>query len=175
MPLYALGDWTPEVEGAYWVAPTASVIGQVRLGKDVSIWWNAVLRGDMDLITIGEGTNIQDGAILHTDAGIPLELGRHVTVGHRAMLHGCTVGDGTLIGIGATVLNRARIGRNCLIGAHALVTEGVEISDNSLVLGAPAKVVKTVTPEQRLALEHSAPHYVQNARRYQAELRRIGD
>ncbi len=175
MPLYALGDWAPEVEGTYWVAPTASVIGRVRLGKDVSIWWNAVLRGDMDLITIGEGTNIQDGSILHTDAGIPLELGRHVTVGHRAMLHGCTVGDGTLIGIGATVLNRARIGRNCLIGAHALVTEGVEIPDGSLVLGAPAKVIKPVTPEQRLALEHSAPHYVENARRYQAELRRIGD
>ncbi len=175
MPLYALGDWAPEVVGAYWVAPTASVIGRVRLGKDVSIWWNAVLRGDMDLISIGEGSNIQDGAILHTDAGIQLELGRHVTVGHRAMLHGCTVGDHTLIGIGATVLNRARIGRNCLIGAHALVTEGMEIPDDSLVLGAPAKVIKQVTPQQQFVLEHSAPHYVENAKRYQAELRRIGD
>ncbi len=175
MPLYALGDVAPELEDGCWIAPTASVIGRVRLGRDVSVWWGAVLRGDMDLITVDEGTNIQDGAILHTDAGVQLVLGRHVTVGHRAILHGCTVGDGTLIGIGATVLNHARIGRGCLIGAHALVTEGMVVPDNSLVLGAPAKVLREVTPAQRRVLEHSGPHYVENARRYQAELRRVGE
>jgi carbonic anhydrase/acetyltransferase-like protein (isoleucine patch superfamily) len=174
MPLYALGDVAPEVvAGAYWVAPTASVIGRVRLARDVSIWWGAVLRGDMDLIDIGEGTNVQDGAILHTDLGIQLVLGRNVTVGHRAMLHGCTVGDGSLLGIGVTVLNRARIGRNCLVGAHALVTEGMEVPDNSLVLGAPAKVVREVTPGQLQVLARSGPHYVENARRFQAELREL--
>lgn len=176
MPLYALEDVAPEVvAGAYWIAPTASVIGRVRLARDVSVWWGAVLRGDMDLIDVGEGTNIQDGAILHTDAGVPLTLGAHVTVGHRAMLHGCTVGDGSLIGIGATVLNRARIGRNCLVGAHALVTEGTEVPDNSLVLGAPAKVVRQVTEAQRHVLEHSGPHYVHNADRYRRTLRPVGE
>lgn len=176
MPLYALEDVAPEViPGAFWVAPTASVIGRVRLARDVSVWWGAVLRGDMDLIDVGEGTNIQDGAILHTDAGIPLVLGAGVTVGHRAMLHGCTVGDGTLIGIGATVLNRARIGKGCLIGAHALVTEGTEIPDGSLVLGSPAKVVKPVNDVQRLVLEGSGPHYVHNAGRYRKTLRRVDE
>jgi carbonic anhydrase/acetyltransferase-like protein (isoleucine patch superfamily) len=176
MPLYALDDAAPEViPGAYWLAPTASVIGRVRLARDVSVWWGAVLRGDMDLIDVGEGTNIQDGAILHTDAGVPLTLGAHVTVGHRAMLHGCTVGDGSLVGIGATVLNRARIGRGCLVGAHALVTEGAVIPDHSLVLGAPAKVVREVTPAQLEVLRLSAPHYVHNAERYRAGLRQVGD
>jgi len=176
MPLYALEDVAPEVvAGAYWVAPTASVIGRVRLARDVSVWWGAVLRGDMDLIDIGEGTNIQDGAILHTDAGVPLVLGAHVTVGHRAMLHGCTVGEGSLIGIGATVLNRARIGKHCLIGAHALVTEGTEVPDGSLVLGAPAKVVKSVTPAQLAVLQGSGPHYVHNAERYRTRLRKLED
>jgi len=176
MPLYALGDVAPEVvAGRYWVAPTASVIGRVRLAADVSVWWGAVLRGDMDLIDIGEGTNIQDGAILHTDAGIPLLLGAHVTVGHRVMLHGCTVGEGSLIGIGATVLNGARIGRNCLIGAHALVTERTEVPDGSLVLGAPAKVVRPVSEGQLQVLRGSGPHYVHNAERYRAQLRLVGD
>ena len=176
MPLYALEDVAPEVvAGRYWVAPTASVIGRVRLAADVSVWWGAVLRGDMDLIDIGEGTNVQDGAILHTDAGIPLVLGAHVTVGHRAMLHGCTVGDGSLIGIGATVLNGARIGRNCLIGAHALVTERTEIPDGSLVLGSPAKVVRPVSEGQLQVLRGSGPHYVHNAERYRAHLRHVGD
>lgn len=176
MPLYALEDVVPEViPGAYWIAPTASVIGRVRLARDVSVWWGAVLRGDMDLIDVGEGTNIQDGAILHTDAGVPLVLGAHVTVGHRAMLHGCTVGDGSLIGIGATVLNRARIGKGCLIGAHALVTEGTEIPDGSLVLGSPAKVVKPVNEGQSLVLAGSGPHYVHNADRYRKTLRQVGE
>ncbi|MBF5044572.1 gamma carbonic anhydrase family protein [Aggregicoccus sp. 17bor-14] len=176
MPLYALQDMVPEVvPGAYWVAPTASVIGRVRLARDVSVWWGAVLRGDMDLIDIGEGTNIQDGAILHTDAGVPLVLGAHVTVGHRAMLHGCSVGEGSLIGIGATVLNGARIGRHCLVGAHALVTEGTEIPDGSLVLGAPAKVVRPVNEKQLMVLQGSGPHYVHNAERYRKGLRPVGD
>ena len=176
MPLYALEDVAPEVvAGAYWVAPTASVIGRVRLARDVSVWWGAVLRGDMDLIDIGEGTNIQDGAILHTDAGVPLVLGAHVTVGHRAMLHGCTVGEGSLIGIGATVLNGARIGRHCLIGAHALVTERTEIPDNSLVLGSPAKVVRPISEGQLKVLQGSGPHYVHNAERYRTRLRHLGD
>lgn len=176
MPLYALEDVSPEViPGAYWIAPTASVIGRVRLARDVSVWWGAVLRGDMDLIDVGEGTNIQDGSILHADAGVPLVIGAHVTVGHRAMLHGCTVGDGTLIGIGATVLNHARIGKGCLIGAHALVTEGTEIPDGSLVLGSPARVIKPVSEAQHLVLAGSGPHYVHNADRYRKTLRHVGD
>jgi carbonic anhydrase/acetyltransferase-like protein (isoleucine patch superfamily) len=175
MPLYRLGDVAPDTpgEGAFWVAPNAHVIGKVRLERDASVWFNAVLRGDNELIQIGERSNIQDGSILHTDMGFPLSVGADVTVGHRAMLHGCTIGDRSLIGIGATVLNGAKIGRNCLIGAHALVTEGKEIPDNSMVLGAPGKVAKTLEAEMEEIFLASAAHYVDNWRRFARELAEI--
>ncbi len=170
MTLYRLGDDAPKVpqNQAFWVAPDATVLGKVELKENASVWFGAVLRGDNEWITVGERSNVQDGAILHTDPGAPLTLGVGVTVGHRAMLHGCTVGDNSLIGIGATVLNRARIGKNCLIGAHALVTEGKEIPDNSMVLGAPAKVTKTLGEDMEGLLRASAEVYVQNWKRYAA-------
>lgn len=168
MPIYALEGATPQLpgEGRYWVAPNAIVVGNVRLDEDASIWFGAVLRGDNELIHIGAGTNIQDNSVLHTDMGAPLTIGRGVTVGHQAMLHGCTIGDHSLIGIGATVLNRTVIGRNCLIGAHALIPEDKVIPDNSMVLGMPGKVVKTLGPEMEELFKHSAAHYADNWKRY---------
>jgi carbonic anhydrase/acetyltransferase-like protein (isoleucine patch superfamily) len=170
---YSLGQVSPEVptSGNFWIAPNAVVIGRCVLKENASIWFNAVLRGDNDVITIGENTNVQDGAILHTDDGIPLTLGSHVTVGHLAMLHGCSVGDNSLIGIGAVVLNRAVIGKNCIIGAKALIPEGKIIPDNSLVMGAPGKVVREVSEHQAQFLTGSALHYVNNWQRYKASLR----
>ena len=168
--IYSLGDLEVKTEGEYWVAGSAAVIGQVILKDKSSVWFNAVLRGDNEPITVGEGTNIQDGAVLHTDPGFPMLLGPHVTVGHKAMLHGCTVGEGSLIGINAVVLNGAKIGKNCLIGANALVAEGKEIPDNSMVLGSPGKIVRTLTEEQGLALRVGAHHYVDNARRFREQL-----
>ena len=157
--------------GACWIAPGAVLVGRVVLKEDASVWFNAVLRGDNEPITIGEDSNVQDGAVLHTDMGSPLTLGRKVTVGHLAMLHGCEVGDGSLIGIGAVVLNGARIGSNCLIGAGALITEGKTIPDGSLVMGSPGRVVRTLSPEQIQGLALSAQHYVQNWKRYARDLR----
>jgi carbonic anhydrase/acetyltransferase-like protein (isoleucine patch superfamily) len=150
----------------YWVAPTATVIGRVKLGADASVWWGAVLRGDNECITIGQGSNVQDNAVLHTDPGFPLDVGARVTVGHQAMLHGCTIGEGSLIGIGAVVLNGARIGRNCLIGAMAFIGEGKEIPDNALVKGIPGKIVGEVTAEQAMRIHAGTAHYVRNWRRY---------
>lgn len=175
--LYELAGVRPEVEdeAAYWVAPSAVVLGRVILRANASVWFNAVLRGDNEPIEIGENANVQDGAVLHTDPGAPLTVGRNVTIGHMAMLHGCTIGENSLIGIGAVVLNRARIGRNCLIGAKALVPEGREIPDNSLVLGAPGKVVRSVSEAEAAALTASALHYVANWRRYRCGLTAIGD
>lgn len=155
----------------YFIADNASVIGAVSIGDDVSIWFNAVARGDSDSITIGDRTNIQDGAMLHADAGAPLIIGRDVTVGHHAVVHGCTVGDGTLIGINAVVLNNARIGRNCIIGANALIPEGKEIPDGSLVVGAPGRVVRQLPDEAKRQLEGMAAHYVENGRRFRRGLR----
>jgi carbonic anhydrase/acetyltransferase-like protein (isoleucine patch superfamily) len=155
----------------YWIAPTAAVMGRVVLKKNASIWWGAVLRGDNDPITIGEGSNVQDGSVLHTDTGSPLNIGANVTVGHMVMLHGCTIGDGSLVGIGSTVLNGAVIGKNCLIGAGCLITEGKEIPDNSLVMGAPGKVVRELSPEQAARVALGALHYVENWKRYRRELR----
>ena len=163
-----------EGEGQYWVAETAVVVGKVKLERDASVWFGAVLRGDNELITIGENSNVQDGSVLHTDMGYPLTIGRNVTIGHMAMLHGCTIGDNSLIGIGATVLNGAKIGRNCIIGAHALVTEGKEIPDNSLVVGAPAKIVRERSADDEAALLASAAHYVANWKRYADGLKEIG-
>ncbi|CAH2600739.1 Gamma carbonic anhydrase family protein [Rhodovastum atsumiense] len=175
MPIYALDEHAPSLPGPgrFWIAPDAQVIGRVRLGEDVSIWFAAVLRGDNDPIDIGARSNIQDGAMLHTDQGFPLTIGADVTVGHHAILHGCSIGDGALIGMGATILNGARIGAGCLVGANALVTEGKEFPDNSLIVGAPAKVVRTLDAATVALLRGSAQHYVANAHRFAAGLRRL--
>lgn len=171
--IYKLGDKQLEVVGEdFFVADNATVLGLVRLENNASIWFNAVLRGDNALITVGENSNIQDGAVLHTDPGIELTIGRNVTVGHKVMLHGCTIGDNSLIGINSVVLNGARVGKNCLIGANSLITEGKEIPDGSLVMGAPAKVVKELTPEQQEGLQQSAQTYVDNFKRFKKELHR---
>lgn len=168
MAVFALDGIAPEFppEGQYWVAPDAAVIGKVRLSPMASIWFGAVLRGDNEWIAIGEGSNVQDGAVLHTDPGLDLVVGRNCTIGHKAILHGCVIGDNTLIGMGAVILNRARIGRNCLIGANALVTEGKVIPDNSLVMGQPAKVVRELDAEAVAGLARSAENYVRNWQRY---------
>jgi carbonic anhydrase/acetyltransferase-like protein (isoleucine patch superfamily) len=175
MPLYSLADVSPMLPepGRFWIAPDAHVIGRVRLGRDVGIWFGAVLRGDNELIDVGEATNIQEGAMLHTDMGAPLALGRGCTVGHHAILHGCTIGENSLVGMGATVLNHVRIGANCLVGANALVTEGKTFPDNSLIVGAPARAVRTLDPEAVERLRWSAAHYVENWKRYAKGMRRI--
>ncbi len=170
MPIYSLGDKHPQLADPVWIADNAIVIGDVRLGANASVWWNAVLRGDNDPITVGEGSNIQDGSVLHTDEGVPLAIGAGVTVGHLVMLHGCTIGDGSLIGIKSVVLNHAVIGRECLIGANTLIPEGKVIPDRSLVMGSPGKVVRELTDEEVARLLYSAKHYVENARRYAAQL-----
>ena len=169
--LLQLEDRRVRAEGEFWVADNAVVVGSVLLKQNASVWFNAVVRGDNELITIGEGSNVQDASVLHTDPGCPLTLGKGVTVGHMAMLHGCEIGDNSLIGINAVVLNRAKIGRNCLIGANALITEGKEIPDNSMVLGAPGKVVRELTEDEVKGLRLSAEHYVENARRFRERLR----
>ena len=174
MNVYGLGDKQPQLppQGEYWIAPTATVIGDVILKPGASVWFGAVIRGDNDPITIGRDTNIQDGSVLHSDPGEPLTIGDGVTVGHMVMLHSCEIGDNTLIGIGSVILGRARIGKNCLIGANTLITEGKEIPDNSLVIGQPGRVVRQLEPGQIEALKASAAHYVQNWKRYAAGLAR---
>jgi len=163
---YRLGNTRVDQHPQSWIAPNATVIGNVRLDDGASVWFGAVLRGDNELIHIGENSNVQDGAVLHTDPGSPLTLGTGVTVGHNAMLHGCTVGDYSLVGINAVVLNGARIGKHCIIGANALIAEGKEIPDGSLVMGSPGKVIRELTEQQKRMLEASAAHYVHNAQRY---------
>lgn len=167
---YTLGERKVICKGDYWIAPNAIVIGSVVLENNASIWWNCVLRGDSDVITIGENSQVQDGSVLHADPGFPLTLEKNVSVGHMAMLHGCTIGEGSLVGIKAVILNGAKIGRNCLIGAGAFIGEGKEIPDGSLVLGAPGKVVRPLTPEQIKGINGIADHYVQNFKRYKQEL-----
>ena len=174
MAIYELDGVAPEVHASAWVAESAEVMGSVTLEADASVWFGTVVRGDCDRIHIGAGSNIQDASVLHADFGQPLVIGARVTVGHQAMLHGCTIGDESLIGIGAVVLNGARIGKNCLVGAGALVTEGKEFPDGSMILGSPAKVVRPLTPEQIEGLRLSAQHYVENARRFKSGLRKIG-
>jgi carbonic anhydrase/acetyltransferase-like protein (isoleucine patch superfamily) len=176
MPIYALGEMAPELPDPHqvWIAPNAHVIGRVRLGSNVGVWFGAVLRGDNELIDIGEGTNIQEGAMLHTDPGFPLSVGAGVTIGHHAIVHGCTIGDGSLIGMGATILNGAKIGRNSIVGANALVTEGKEFPDGSLIVGTPAKVVRELGPETMEGLRISATNYVRNAEKFRSTLRVIG-
>lgn len=168
--IYRLGEKRVQREEDTFVAPNATLIGSVVLRARASVWFNVVVRGDNDPIVIGEESNIQDGSVLHTDLGVPLNIGRGVTVGHKVMLHGCEIGDFSLIGINAVVLNRVKIGRYCIIGANALVPEGREIPDGSMVMGTPGKVVRQLTENERKALELSAAHYVENGRRYRREL-----
>jgi carbonic anhydrase/acetyltransferase-like protein (isoleucine patch superfamily) len=172
MTAYRLGDREPTLppDDEYWIAPNAVVAGHVILKKNASVWFGAVLRGDNEPITIGEGSNVQDNSVLHTDIGQPLTLGANVTVGHLVMMHGCTVGDGSLIGIGAIVLNGAKIGKNCLVGAGALITEGKEFPDGSMILGSPAKVVRELSPEQAARMGMGSLSYVRNWQRFKAGL-----
>lgn len=168
---YALGDDRVTTRGDdYWIAPNASVIGKVTLEAGASVWFGAVLRGDNDPIIVGEGSNIQENSVLHTDPGYTLRLGKGVTVGHMAMLHGCTVGDNSLIGIGAVVLNGAKIGKNCIIGAKALITENTEIPDNSLVVGAPGRVIRELKAEAVADLTRIAEHYVERWKRFKVDM-----
>lgn len=173
MALYEVDGVCPTVAESAWVADSAQVMGDVVLGEDVGIWFGVVARGDTAPIRIGARTNIQDLSVLHADVGQPLTIGTGVTVGHKAVLHGCTVGDNSLIGIGAVVLNGAKIGQGCLVGAGALVTEGKEFPDGSMILGSPARVVRYLSPEQLQGLRQSADHYVTNARRFQTSLHKI--
>jgi carbonic anhydrase/acetyltransferase-like protein (isoleucine patch superfamily) len=173
MAVYRLDQVEPRIAASAWVADSAQVIGNVELGEDASVWFGAILRGDNEPMRIGARCNVQDGAILHSDPGAPLTLESGVSVGHQVMLHGCTVGAGSLIGIQAVVLNHARIGRNCLVGAGSLVTEGKEFPDGSMILGSPAKMVRMLSPEQLAGLKHATQHYVANARRFRGGLSRI--
>jgi carbonic anhydrase/acetyltransferase-like protein (isoleucine patch superfamily) len=176
MPLYALDDVSPRIDpDVGFIAPTAVLVGDVVVGPDVGIWFGVVARGDIETISIGARTNVQENCVLHTDTGYPLVIGDNVTIGHSAIVHGCTIGDNTLIGMGATVLNGAVIGKNCLIGANALVTEGKVIPDNSLVMGAPAKVVREIDAAGEAGLTASADRYVANARRYAGGMRPVSD
>ena len=171
--IYQLEDAVPQIHASAWVAENATLAGQITLQKDVSIWFNAVLRAEHAPITVGEGSNIQDGTVCHVDPGMPLTIGRSVTVGHKVMLHGCTIGDESLIGINAVILNGAKIGRHCLIWANSLIPEGKEIPDGSLVMGSPGKIVRTLSEAQIEGLKASAMHYVENGRRYKASLVRV--
>jgi len=172
MAVYEVQGKQPQIDASAWVADSAEVMGEVRLGPLVSIWFGSVLRGDADSISIGEGSNIQDLSVLHADADVPLSVGRHVTVGHRVILHGCTVGDETTIGMGSVVLNGARIGKNCMVGAGSLVTEGKEFPDGSMIMGAPARVVRQLAPHEIEKLRLSARHYIDSARLFRTTLKR---
>tara|TARA_B100001173_G_scaffold266632_1_gene242244 strand:- start:215 stop:733 length:519 start_codon:yes stop_codon:yes gene_type:complete len=171
--LYKLGEDRPINEEDYYVAENATVLGKVKLCKESSVWFGAIIRGDTELITIGERSNVQDGSVLHTDIGFPLNIGKDVTIGHKVMLHGCTIGDGSLIGINSVVLNGAKIGKGCLIGANALITEGTEIPDGSLVMGSPGKIRGELNDDQKQGLIMSAHHYVNNSKRFKDELEKL--
>jgi carbonic anhydrase/acetyltransferase-like protein (isoleucine patch superfamily) len=169
---YSFEDRKVVCKGDYWIAPNATVIGSVVLENNASVWFNCVVRADNDTVTLGENSQLQDNCVLHVDPGFPITIGRNVSVGHMAMLHGCTIGDGTLIGIKAVILNGARIGRNCLIGANSLIAEGKEIPDGSLVIGSPGKVVRKLSEEEIRRINSAADHYVQKFRRYRKDFRR---
>jgi carbonic anhydrase/acetyltransferase-like protein (isoleucine patch superfamily) len=173
MTIYRLGDDTPDIDASAFVADTATVIGKVSVGAGASLWYGVTLRGDNEAIHIGAGSNVQEGAVLHTDPGFPLRVGHAVTIGHQAMLHGCTVGDGALIGIQAVVMNGAVIGKGCLVGAGALVTEGKQFDDHMLIIGTPAKAVRPLTDDERIKLKGNAANYVARAARYKAELKPV--
>jgi carbonic anhydrase/acetyltransferase-like protein (isoleucine patch superfamily) len=174
MAIYQLGEHAPEIDPSAYVADSATLIGKVTLEADASVWSGVTIRGDNERITIGAGSNVQEGTVMHTDMGFPLNIGSNVTIGHQAMLHGCTVGDGSLIGIQAVILNGAKIGKGCLVGAGALVTEGKEFPDYSLIVGAPAKVVRTLDAQAIERLQHSAASYVARGRLFKKELKKIG-
>jgi carbonic anhydrase/acetyltransferase-like protein (isoleucine patch superfamily) len=176
MPIYALADLAPQLPpaGGFWIAPGAHVIGNILLAEDVGIWFGAVLRGDNELISVGARSNIQENAMLHTDMGFPLSIGSDCTIGHHAILHGCTIGDNSLVGMGATILNGAKIGKNSLVGANALVTEGKEFPDNSLIVGSPARAIRTLDDAAAARLTASAAGYVANWKRFAVEMRVIG-
>ena len=174
MAIYELDGVAPTIGKDVYIADSAQVMGDVVLGEGASVWFGAIARGDSEKITIGRGSNIQDGAVLHADAGKPLVIGDNVSVGHMVMLHGCTVGDGSLIAIGAIVLNDAKIGKNCIVGAHSLVTEGKEFPDGSMIMGSPAKLVRMLAPEQIAGLSGIAAHYMANGKRFRAGLKKIG-
>ncbi|RZL65535.1 MAG: gamma carbonic anhydrase family protein [Variovorax sp.] len=173
MALYELDGVAPQLDAGAWVADSAEVIGNVKLGENASIWFGAVLRGDNETMTIGRNSNVQDMSMLHSDPGSPLTVGENVTIGHQVMLHGCTIGDNSLIGIQAVVLNNAKIGRNSIVGAGSVVTEGKEFPDNSLIFGSPAKVMRTISDEDAARLRHGSEHYVENAIRYAKGLKKI--
>lgn len=175
MPLYSLSGHAPKmpVHGCYWLAPNATVIGKVDVGEDVGIWFGAVLRGDNEPIVVGKGTNIQEGVMVHTDMGSPVTIGEGCTIGHHAIIHGCSIGDNSLIGMGATILNGAKIGKNCLVGANALVTEGKEFPDGSLIVGSPAKAIRTLDETAIEGLRLSARNYVANWQRFARDLKRL--
>ena len=173
MAVYEVDGMTPQVDATAWIADSAQVMGNVTIGPDASVWFGCVLRGDTESMSIGEGSNIQDLTVMHADLGLPLTIGKHVTVGHKVMLHGCTIGDESLIGIGAVVLNGAVIGKNCLVGAGALVTEGKEFPDGCMIIGSPAKAVRQLSPEQIQDFKLSAQHYIENARRFKTSLHKL--
>ena len=173
MPIYELDGKVPDIGEGVWIAPDAHVIGEVKLGAGVGVWFGAVIRGDTSLITVGDGSNVQDGAMLHSDFGVPLTIGRDCTLGHHAILHGCTIGDRVLVGMGATLLNEAVVGDECVIGANALLTEGKVFEPGSLIIGAPAKAVRVLEADKRAFLKASADHYIANARRFAKGLKRI--
>jgi carbonic anhydrase/acetyltransferase-like protein (isoleucine patch superfamily) len=173
MPVYKLRGDVPQIPASAFIAPEATLIGKVKLGEGTGIWFGAVLRGDNELISVGAGSNVQEGVVLHTDPGFPLTIGANVTIGHQAMLHGCTIGDGSLIGIQAVVMNGAVIGRECLIGAGAIVTEGKQFPDRSLILGAPAKVVRELTEQDLRMLKGAADSYIERSARYRTSLTRV--
>ena len=174
MAIYELEGHAPKLGKNAWVADSAQVIGKVTLEENANVWFGTIIRGDSEHIHIGKNTNVQDASVLHADPGVPLTLGENVSIGHQVMLHGCTIGDGSLIGIGAIVLNHAKIGKNCLVGAGALVTEGKEFPEGSMILGSPAKVVKQLSPEQIAGLQRIAQHYVENAELFRKGLKKIG-
>jgi carbonic anhydrase/acetyltransferase-like protein (isoleucine patch superfamily) len=173
MAIFQLEQHAPSVDATAFVAESANVIGKVHIEANASVWFNVTIRGDNELITVGESSNIQEGAVLHTDIGYPLTIGKNVTVGHQVMLHGCSIGDGALIGIQAVVLNGARIGKNCLVGAGALVTEGKQFPDNSLIIGAPAKAVRTLTSEDIAKMQAGADSYVARAQLFKTSMKKI--
>lgn len=174
MAIYKFEQNTPEIAESAYIAENASIIGKVSIKDTVSVWFNVTMRGDNESITVGKNSNVQEGAVLHTDMGYPLTIGDLVTVGHQVMLHGCTIGDGALIGMQAVILNGAKIGKNCLVGAGALVTEGKEFPDNSLIIGSPAKAVRTLSPEDITRMQAGTHHYVQRAQQFKTSLTRIG-
>ncbi|MDB5763819.1 MAG: gamma carbonic anhydrase family protein [Herminiimonas sp.] len=174
MAIYQLGEHAPEIDPSAYITDSATVIGRVRIEANVSIWFGVTIRGDNDQITVGENSNLQEACVLHADPGYPLTIGKNVTIGHQAMLHGCTIGDGALIGIQAVILNGAKIGKNCLVGAGALVTEGKEFPDNSLIIGSPAKAVKTLAEADIARMHVNTAHYIERARLFKKDLKRIG-